>query len=372
MKAFKDLNRIIISLTCLLISTNCVSQVRMDIIFSTLKNGKVALSDVSGTQIGNFEINDNHVSIEITGQDQLPVFIIIKEYNDSRPMQFLLSNEKTIIQFDTLVKVKETSRFSDIYPNRPKFISDPNKNEAFYGFQGQLVAFADSISFYSQGERTNNLLEKRKEIYQRFIDNSSLIIKKNSNELVAATIIDYLITLNLLEVSLVQEFYDHLSERAKQSYFGLLIGKELGVQGDLASGKPAPQFKFITLNGESIELMKISKKQIILHFWSASCAPCIKESPDLLKLKNDFGDSVQIINISNDKDRNKWLRGIQAANLTEMINVLDSTSNIFNAYAVHILPSYYLIDEQKSIVKKGTLEQIKGCLEIKSKFFKEK
>jgi peroxiredoxin len=371
MKAMKDLNRIIVSLACLLISTNCVSQVRMDIIFSTLKNGKVTLSDVSGTPIGNFDINDNRVSIEVTGQDHLPVFMVVNEYNNTRPMQFLLSDRKTIIQFDTLIKVKETSTFSDIYPNRPKFISYPDKNEVFYGFQAQLVAFADSISFYSQGAQPNNLLEKRKEIYQRFIENSSLIIKRNSDEFIAATIIDYLITLNLLGVPLVQDFYDHLSEQVKQSYFGLVIAKELGVQGDLAGGKPAPQFKFIDLEGESIELMKISKKKIILHFWSASCAPCIRESPELLKLRNDFGSSVQIINLSNDKDRNKWLRGIQAANLTEMINVLDSTSNIFNAYAIHILPSYYLIDEQKSIVKKGTLEQIKSSLGIESKSLKK-
>ena len=58
-------------------------------------------------------------------------------------------------------------------------------------------------------------------------------------------------------------------------------------------------FELITKNGEKQTLLN-TDKVIILNFWATWCPPCIKEIPELQKLKKEFGTSVEVFFISVD------------------------------------------------------------------------
>ena len=49
-------------------------------------------------------------------------------------------------------------------------------------------------------------------------------------------------------------------------------------------------FDLETLDGKKIEVADklIKKKLILVNFWATWCPPCIKEIPDLIKLKKKF------------------------------------------------------------------------------------
>lgn len=73
---------------------------------------------------------------------------------------------------------------------------------------------------------------------------------------------------------------------------------ELG-NSDSLVGKSAPNFKFRTLKGDSIELAELKGKAVVITFFYCLCAPCSKEIPTINKLvKNYTQKDVVFIAIS--------------------------------------------------------------------------
>ena len=53
-------------------------------------------------------------------------------------------------------------------------------------------------------------------------------------------------------------------------------------------------FKLIKENGVNEIISKTNGKIILLKFWATWCTPCIKEIPDLQKLKKEFNAKVDV------------------------------------------------------------------------------
>lgn len=62
-----------------------------------------------------------------------------------------------------------------------------------------------------------------------------------------------------------------------------------------------------------------------------------------------------------DTDLNKWKKGIERAGLDKMKNICDfqgHNSKVVQDYAINVVPTYYLIDEDGNIMMKGSLNQM--------------
>ena len=57
-------------------------------------------------------------------------------------------------------------------------------------------------------------------------------------------------------------------------------------------------FTLIKDNGFEENFSTSNDKIILLNFWATWCPPCIKEIPDLQKLKKEFGSAIEILFIS--------------------------------------------------------------------------
>ncbi|KAF2336985.1 peroxiredoxin family protein [Flavobacterium daemonense] len=51
---------------------------------------------------------------------------------------------------------------------------------------------------------------------------------------------------------------------------------------------PAPEFELKDLEGKIWSLKELRGKTVVLNFWFTSCAPCIKEIPELNKLVDEY------------------------------------------------------------------------------------
>ena len=80
------------------------------------------------------------------------------------------------------------------------------------------------------------------------------------------------------------------------------VGIEVGMQ--------APDFTLGTLTGESFNLYEQRGKPVFLNFWGTWCGPCVAEMPDIQKLQNTMGDSIQIVGIGVRDTRNQEIRFI--------------------------------------------------------------
>jgi thiol-disulfide isomerase/thioredoxin len=88
-------------------------------------------------------------------------------------------------------------------------------------------------------------------------------------------------------------------------------------------GEKTPPFEFTLLNGKIYSSENLSGRYVVLDFWATWCVPCVKNLPEINKLKNDYGEKVKIFSINVDsKSREKSaLDVVQKYELYEMSSI---------------------------------------------------
>jgi len=80
--------------------------------------------------------------------------------------------------------------------------------------------------------------------------------------------------------------------------FGQALNRQLGGW----EGKPAPAFELERLEGGQISLADLQGKVALLYVWFTGCPPCMKETPDLVKLYRGFsGRGFEIVGANADR-----------------------------------------------------------------------
>jgi thiol-disulfide isomerase/thioredoxin len=83
---------------------------------------------------------------------------------------------------------------------------------------------------------------------------------------------------------------------------------EIPSQGEAATSPTfvmAPEVRFQTASGESIDLSKLRGKVVFLNFWATWCPPCIAEMPSIQALKNQTNEDVLFVMVDADQDFSK-------------------------------------------------------------------
>jgi peroxiredoxin len=267
------------------------------------------------------------------------------------PIKLVLSEQQTKLNFFTLQKSNEDlGKLSALYPNYPSFDQDPQRNAYFFEFQKHWIAFFDTIINLSSDIESSELLLKREKTHSDFIKKCEQIITKNRDYLISAVIIEFLMNDGLLSLEKIQSFYALLNPNIQNTFIGQKISNEAG----LKKGSEAPRFSLIDENKNIYTLENCRGKILLLHFWSSTCAPCIKESPELKSITNTY-QNLLIINISMDNDYTSWKKAMKKIGIENMINIFDNQgfkSKIAFDYFIKSIPANYLIDNQGKIFSK--------------------
>jgi thiol-disulfide isomerase/thioredoxin len=114
----------------------------------------------------------------------------------------------------------------------------------------------------------------------------------------------------------------------------------------------APPLQVRDIMGKPVSKADWGGKVVLVNFWATWCPPCREEIPELIALKKQYGDRLQIIGISEDEDSpEKVLKFAQQKGMSYPIVM--STPELIASYGgVPALPTSFLIDTQGRVVTK--------------------
>ncbi|MFV0344954.1 MAG: redoxin family protein [Bacteroidales bacterium] len=147
--------------------------------------------------------------------------------------------------------------------------------------------------------------------------------------------------------------YDLLSDNVKNSKYGLKLNEKLEKLAKVQVGAVAPDFTLNTPDGEPIKLSSLRGKYILLDFWASWCGPCRAENPNVVKAYNKYkGKKFDILGVSLDNDKEKWLKAIEDDKLTwHHVSDLKGWENeASQMYSVRGIPTNFLLDSEGKIV----------------------
>jgi len=114
----------------------------------------------------------------------------------------------------------------------------------------------------------------------------------------------------------------------------------------------APPLQAQDILGKPVNKEKWAGKVVLVNFWATWCPPCREEIPELLELKKEYKDRLEIVGISEDDDPpESVLKFARQKGMTYPIVM--ATAELIDSYGgVPALPTTFLIDTQGRVVQK--------------------
>ncbi|HJV46576.1 MAG TPA: TlpA disulfide reductase family protein [Bacillota bacterium] len=116
-------------------------------------------------------------------------------------------------------------------------------------------------------------------------------------------------------------------------------------------GFKAPEIELTSLDNQKYKISKINKP-IVLNFWASWCGPCKIEAPSLVKMHQKYKDRVEFLAVNltaNDQLDN--VKGFVEQYQFSLPVLLDQDGKVADQYQVRAIPTTFLIDKDKHIVK---------------------
>lgn len=138
-----------------------------------------------------------------------------------------------------------------------------------------------------------------------------------------------------------------------QEIVATIKGQELA-SPESTGGALAPDISLPGPKGDTIKLSSTRGKVVLLDFWASWCAPCRQESPNLVKAYNIYhSKGFEIFQVSLDKTREAWMKGISDDHLEKWIHVSDLkywNSMVVPLYSIESIPANFLLDKEGRVI----------------------
>ena len=115
-------------------------------------------------------------------------------------------------------------------------------------------------------------------------------------------------------------------------------------------GKPAPQFKAVTLTGEDFDSNSLAGKVVVLDFWATWCTPCLAALPILREVTDEFAEKdVVLLALNTGEEKDKIETFLKDKKLDLKNVLLDPDGKIADDFATDAIPQTIVIGKSGAI-----------------------
>lgn len=119
----------------------------------------------------------------------------------------------------------------------------------------------------------------------------------------------------------------------------------------------APEISMKNPAGKTIKLSSLRGKIVLIDFWASWCGPCRRESPNVVRLYNQYKDKgFTVFSVSLDEDHDAWKKAIAADGLiwpNHVSDLLGWKTPMTQLYGIEGIPHTVLIDKEGKIIGTG-------------------
>ncbi|MCK4273426.1 MAG: redoxin domain-containing protein [Dehalococcoidales bacterium] len=128
-----------------------------------------------------------------------------------------------------------------------------------------------------------------------------------------------------------------------------------------ALGRVAPDFQLQKPDGQTISLVELRGRPVIINFWATWCGPCRMEMPALQEVYEDreWAERGLIILAVNLGESASAVRKFMEANRLSFTVLLDTEQEVGMMYNISAIPTTYFVDNDGIIrhIKMGAFRE---------------
>ncbi|NQY09196.1 MAG: AhpC/TSA family protein [Flavobacteriales bacterium] len=233
--------------------------------------------------------------------------------------------------------------------------------EFFSSYQKNMVSIDSLKQMYTVIMQTTRDAIQIRQIQEQFGELSSAQSTFSKN-FIDAHINDFVVlsVVESLEPEPNMEYYKKVESSMSKNFPNSVLAqnfvKKVSDLNRIAIGSIPPEIQMSDPNGNIVALSSLKGKVVLVDFWASWCRPCRMESPNLVRLYNQFNSSgFEIYSVSLDKNKNSWLQAIQQDQLN-WIHVSELAywnTSVVKTYGFSGIPFTVLLDRDGKIIGKN-------------------
>lgn len=319
-------------------------------------------------------IIDGNGNFQLIGHiDQFDAFQLILE-NESKVLELVIAPKDNI-------KINTSYQQFDVEP-KISGVSWAKQANEFTKLKNDFLAKQNAFRKENPGitkEESQVFLDN---IMKELDSNAVQLVKKNKKSDFNLVLFSFLAPIQSMDdwdpthLTLMQEVVSHLKAKYAESPRVQMIEQQTGqieriYQEELMmkEGKmDAPDFTLKTPEGKEIKLSMLKGQFVLIDFWASWCGPCRQESPNVVRLYNQYkADGFTVFSVSLDDNADKWKQAIQKDGLVWPNHGSDLQgwkTPLTQLYGFNSIPHTVLVNKEGKIIGRGLRG---GALENKLK-----